>query len=215
MAGGYLSEYLLKTDIPGVSGGSDFEGEVYNWAPPQVVTRYRDVPANGLFMGKRTRLGMQLEPGRMSKFVTQGRFMELDASQYEDHTFEFFGLLVNADDPNGDTVHSEYHNVYGHIADVVVQDAPAEGGQEYTYMLYVRRWYLNDAPIGVRPQQGWRVKHFDYDRKIFAERKLVAGNNTFRGYAGDIGDTPLNAPANFRELRKGHELALGREPIVV
>lgn len=208
--GGYMIEYNMRTNIPGVDGPHDFEAIVKDVQPPQIISRWRNA-VNGKLSGKRTRLGMSVEEARTFSFMTEEHLTSLDLVQWDgDRMFEFFGVMLK--DTDG-TAWGEYHRVIGELSDIPTAPTQAEGGQDYTYRIYVNEWALWDVPSGSEPEDGWLIKVFDYRRELFLERRLTRGSS-YKGYAGS---QDINAAASgrninpaFRELSRNHNQLLGR-----
>ena len=204
--GGYLIEYNLVTDIPGAEGQNAFEALVRDVQPPQVMSRWRNA-VNGKLSGKRTRLGMQLEEARMFSFISEEHVPQLDLVQWDGpHVYNFYSVMLQDEDGSA---WGEYHRVIGEMADVETAPTQAEGGQNYTYKIYVNTWQYRDVPQELAPAQGWLLKNFDFVNERFHERRLVRGAQ-YRGYAGTRSDTPVSAPGSFRELVRNHNQLLGR-----
>ena len=207
-SGGYMIEYSLQTNIPGVDGQQTFEALVRDVQPPQVMTRWRNA-INGKLSGKRTRLGMSLEEARMFTFLSEEHLPPLDLVQWGgQRVWHFYSVMLQ--DSDG-TAWGEYHRVAGELADVETQPTQAEGGQNYVYKVYVSHWKYWDVPEDSIPAQGWLLKDFDFQNEKYYERELSRGA-AYRGYMGNQGDNPGDNPSSFRELIRNHNQLLGRSP---
>ena len=207
--GGYMIEYLLQTNVPGADGENDWDAIVRDFMPPQIMSRWRTA-TNGKLSGKRTRLGMNVEQARMSSFITEEHIPQLDLVQWDgDYRFHFYSVMLNDKDA---TAWGEYHQVTGEVSDVETQPTQADGGQNYTYGLYVSQWTFRQVPPGEEPIRGWIAKHFNYNTDKFFERKLSSGTNNYGHYVGAQIDNPLDNPSSFREMVKDHNILLGRTP---
>ena len=203
---GYMIEYLLQTDIPGAKGDKEFEATVRDFMPPSIMSRWRNA-TNGKLSGKRTRLGFEVEKARTCTFITEERSPALDLAQWDgDHMFNFYSVML--DDTDGLTW-GEYHRVAGEVADVETGPAQADGGQDYTYSIYVSDWEYRDVPGGIHPNNGWLIKKFDFLNDRYHER-LVGSGSGYRGYIGAPNQPPLLSPGAYREMVKNHEILLGR-----